>query len=270
MGPRQPSRATLSQLLSRIRLIVLPSKKFTCQELDHFARRLKYLAQEAIASKTRPLALRQRTSLWKHVVKTCKVKLFSLLIYLFRAGTHGHEAMCARTWRIQIYWYRPRRKIPAFNYEVSNFIIINYSLRNSGAQNWSPSKGTRFKSIENKALYETPPPGTYTPNDRDQHNHYILSNFKTLGVKTIRQKFQKGNDSLYPRTVSMTPGPGTYETTSEFGITQRLRAANDSRFGISFTATGGPRPLYKRQSTVVDSDLNERMDQLRLTNNRSV
>jgi len=92
------------------------------------------------------------------------------------------------------------------------------TVRNSGAQNWSPSKGTRFKDSELRDAVNHPPPGTYNPSDRDSSNgNYILSNFKTLGIKRFHPKINNANDSLYARKFAGTPGPGTYIARSDFG-----------------------------------------------------
>lgn len=59
----------------------------------------------------------------------------------------------------------------------------NYPCRNSRASVWSPLKSKRFKT-ENSSAMDNPPPGTYNPSDMDSQNgSYILSNFKTLGIK---------------------------------------------------------------------------------------
>lgn len=159
--------------------------------------------------------------------------------------------------------YKPVSIDPEGKYTLSTH-------KNSGAQNWSPAKGTRFKAQENRNLYENPPPGTYTPSDRGSaHGDYLLSNFKTLGVKRIQPKYHKGNESLYYRKLASTPGPGSYDVRSNFDNTLQRMPTIGPPSGSQTPATpqrmmsltaGGHRPLIKRASMNVDHELSERMD----------
>lgn len=87
------------------------------------------------------------------------------------------------------------------------------TIENSKAAAWSPSK-KRFDESEYKHKRSVPGPGNYNPSDYNGSGQYLLSNFKSYGVrKYIPDSFS----SHKKRPKNETPGPGSYAVQSDFG-----------------------------------------------------
>lgn len=128
-----------------------------------------------------------------------------------------------------------------------------------------------------RGTMDIPPIGTYNPSDTDSQNGtYILSNYKTLGIKRFGPKVTNATDSLFARQQASTPGPGHYVARSDFGTlsqTTSLKKQYGNRLSVAYTGDGARPRLLKglsHQTEGNDLKLSDRMDQLRLQNNRSV
>ena len=67
------------------------------------------------------------------------------------------------------------------------------TIENSKAAAWSPSK-KRFND-DNRLTRDLPAPNHYNPSDKSQ-GQYLLSNFKTYGVRVFKQKCSTRKSSV--------------------------------------------------------------------------
>lgn len=84
------------------------------------------------------------------------------------------------------------------------------TIENSKAAAWSPSK-KRFND-DNRYNRNLPAPNHYHPSDKSD-GHYLLSNFKTDGVRIYKPKTKRSTNN----SQNNTPGPGSYVAQSDFG-----------------------------------------------------